>query len=163
MLEQLRTVYPNSPISSIVPVIAHNNKELQNFVDKLFKEVAGKLELKVGVRTDEEVVANKGTFDTIEARTLSISETGALHSQLAEYIRKNLLASTLNKIEEMEQVYRATITKVDNFNSEVSEIRSLSTGAYNEVESLKRAVTALRTEMAEVRTDLKIIKELLKL
>ena len=109
------------------------------------------------------MVANKGTFDTIEARTLSISETGALYSQLAEYIRKNLLASTLNKIEEMEQVYRATITKVDNFNSDVAEIRSLSTGAYNEVESLKRAVTTLRTEMAEVRTDLKIIKELLKL
>ena len=100
----LRTLNVDTPIATIVPVVNHNNKELEALHERVFKEDEDGIAVKIGISTDKDIKANKGVFDSIEARTLSIEEDSALVSSLAEYVRTTLLAPIQNEMREKNEV-----------------------------------------------------------
>lgn len=159
----LRTLNVDTPIATIVPVVNHNNKELEALHDKVFKENEDGIEVKIGISTDKDVKANKGFFDSIEARTLKIEEDSALASSLAEYVRTTLLAPMQNEMREKNEVYTASITSINALSLKMETAEKNAEEALRIAKSNREEAEEIKKILQAVLSDINTIKEYLKL
>ena len=159
----LRTLNVDTPIATIVPVVNHNNKELEALHDKVFKENEDGIEVKIGISTDKDVKANKGVFDSIEARTLKIEEDSALASSLAEYVRTTLPAPMQNEMREKNEVYTASITSINALSLKMETAEKNAEEALRIAKSNREEAEEIKKILQAVLSDINTIKEYLKL
>lgn len=159
----LRTLNVDTPIATIVPVVNHNNKELEALHERVFKEDENGLAVKIGISTDKDIKANKGVFDSIEARTLSIEEDSALVSSLAEYVRTTLLAPIQNEMREKNEVYTASITSINALSLKMEKAEQNADEALRIAKSNREEAEEIKKIIQAVLSDINTIKEYLKL
>ena len=159
----LRTLNVDTPIATIVPVVNHNNKELEALHERVFKEDENGLAVKIGISTDKDIKANKGVFDSIEARTLSIEEDSALVSSLAEYVRTTLLAPIQNEMTEKNEVYTASITSINALSLKMEKAEQNADEALRIAKSNREEAEEIKKILQAVLSDINTIKEYLKL
>ena len=159
----LRTLNVDTPIATIVPVVNHNNKELEALHERVFKEDENGLAVKIGISTDKDIKANKGVFDSIEARTLSIEEDSALVSSLAEYVRTTLLAPIQNEMREKNEVYTASITSINALSLKMEKAEQNADEALRIAKSNREEAEEIKKILQAVLYDINTIKEYLKL
>lgn len=159
----LRTLNVDTPIATIVPVVNHNNKELEALHERVFKEDENGLAVKIGISTDKDIKANKGVFDSIEARTLSIEEDSALVSSLAEYVRTTLLAPIQNEMREKNEVYTASITSINALSLKMEKAEQNANEALRIAKSNREEAEEIKKILQAVLSDINTIKEYLKL
>ena len=159
----LRTLNVDTPIATIVPVVNHNNKELEALHEKVFKEDEDGIAVKIGISTDKDIKANKGVFDSIEARTLSIEEDSALVSSLAEYVRTTLLAPIQNEMREKNEVYTASITSINALSLKMEKAEQNADEALRIAKSNREEAEEIKKILQAVLSDINTIKEYLKL
>lgn len=159
----LRTLNVDTPIATIVPVVNHNNKELEALHERVFKEDENGLAVKIGISTDKDIKANKGVFDSIEARTLSIEEDSALVSSLAEYVRTTLLAPIQNEMREKNEVYTASITSINALSLKMEKAEQNADEALRIAKSNREEAEEIKKILQAVLSDINTIKEYLKL
>lgn len=159
----LRTLNVDTPIATIVPVVNHNNKELEALHERVFKEDENGLAVKIGISTDKDIKANKGVFDSIEARTLSIEEDSALVSSLAEYVRTTLLAPIQNEMREKNEVYTASITSINALSLKMEKAEQNADEALRIAKSNREEAEEIKKILQDVLSDINTIKEYLKL
>lgn len=159
----LRTLNVDTPIATIVPVVNHNNKELEALHERVFKEGENGLVVKIGISTDKDIKANKGVFDSIEARTLSIEEDSALVSSLAEYVRTTLLAPIQNEMREKNEVYTASITSINALSLKMEKAEQNADEALRIAKSNREEAEEIKKILQAVLSDINTIKEYLKL
>lgn len=159
----LRTLNVDTPIATIVPVVNHNNKELKALHERVFKEDEDGIAVKIGISTDKDIKANKGVFDSIEARTLSIEEDSALVSSLAEYVRTTLLAPIQNEMREKNEVYTASITSINALSLKMEKAEQNADEALRIAKSNREEAEEIKKILQAVLSDINTIKEYLKL
>lgn len=159
----LRTLNVDTPIATIVPVVNHNNKELEALHERVFKEDEDGIAVKIGISTDKDIKANKGVFDSIEARTLSIEEDSALVSSLAEYVRTTLLAPIQNEMREKNEVYTASITSINALSLKMEKAEQNADEALRIAKSNREEADEIKKILQAVLSDINTIKEYLKL
>lgn len=159
----LRTLNVDTPIATIVPVVNHNNKELEALHERVFKEDEDGIAVKIGISTDKDIKANKGVFDSIEARTLSIEEDSALVSSLAEYVRTTLLAPIQNEMREKNEVYTASITSINALSLKMEKAEQNADEALRIAKSNREEAEEIKKIIQAVLSDINTIKEYLKL
>lgn len=159
----LRTLNVDAPIATIVPVVNHNNKELEALHERVFKEDEDGIAVKIGISTDKDIKANKGVFDSIEARTLSIEEDSALVSSLAEYVRTTLLAPIQNEMREKNEVYTASITSINALSLKMEKAEQNADEALRIAKSNREEAEEIKKILQAVLSDINTIKEYLKL
>lgn len=159
----LRTLNVDTPIATIVPVVNHNNKELEALHERVFKEDEDGIAVKIGISTDKDIKANKGVFDSIEARTLSIEEDSALVSSLAEYVRTTLLAPIQNEMREKNEVYTASITSINALSLKMEKSEQNADEALRIAKSNREEAEEIKKILQAVLSDINTIKEYLKL
>lgn len=159
----LRTLNVDTPIATIVPVVNHNNKELEALHERVFKEDEDGIVVKIGISTDKDIKANKGVFDSIEARTLSIEEDSALVSSLAEYVRTTLLAPIQNEMREKNEVYTASITSINALSLKMEKAEQNADEALRIAKSNREEAEEIKKILQAVLSDINTIKEYLKL
>lgn len=159
----LRTLNVDTPIATIVPVVNHNNKELEALHERVFKEDEDGIAVKIGISTDKDIKANKGVFDSIEARTLSIEEDSALVSSLAEYVRTILLAPIQNEMREKNEVYTASITSINALSLKMEKAEQNADEALRIAKSNREEAEEIKKILQAVLSDINTIKEYLKL
>ena len=159
----LRTLNVDTPIATIVPVVNHNNKELEALHERVFKEDEDGIAVKIGISTDKDIKANKGVFDSIEARTLSIEENSALVSSLAEYVRTTLLAPIQNEMREKNEVYTASITSINALSLKMEKAEQNADEALRIAKSNREEAEEIKKILQAVLSDINTIKEYLKL
>lgn len=159
----LRTLNVDTPIATIVPVVNHNNKELESLHERVFKEDEDGIAVKIGISTDKDIKANKGVFDSIEARTLSIEEDSALVSSLAEYVRTTLLAPIQNEMREKNEVYTASITSINALSLKMEKAEQNADEALRIAKSNREEAEEIKKILQAVLSDINTIKEYLKL
>nr|DAP39522.1 MAG TPA: hypothetical protein [Caudoviricetes sp.]DAS42073.1 MAG TPA: hypothetical protein [Caudoviricetes sp.]DAU32840.1 MAG TPA: hypothetical protein [Bacteriophage sp.]DAX55660.1 MAG TPA: hypothetical protein [Caudoviricetes sp.] len=159
----LRTLNVDTPIATIVPVVNHNNKELEALHERVFKEDEDGIAVKIGISTDKDIKANKGVFDSIEARTLSIEEDSALVSSLAEYVRTTLLAPIQNEMREKNEVYTASITSINALSLKMEKAEQNADEALRIAKSNREEAEEIKKILQAVLSDINTIKEYLKL
>lgn len=159
----LRTLNVDTPIATIVPVVNHNNKELEALHERVFKEDEDGIAVKIGISTDKDIKANKGVFDSIEARTLSIEEDSALVSSLAEYVRSTLLAPIQNEMREKNEVYTASITSINALSLKMEKAEQNADEALRIAKSNREEAEEIKKILQAVLSDINTIKEYLKL
>jgi hypothetical protein len=159
----LRTLNVDTPIATIVPVVNHNNKELEALHEMVFKEDEDGIAVKIGISTDKDIKANKGVFDSIEARTLSIEEDSALVSSLAEYVRTTLLAPIQNEMREKNEVYTASITSINALSLKMEKAEQNADEALRIAKSNREEAEEIKKILQAVLSDINTIKEYLKL
>ena len=159
----LRTLNVDTPIATIVPVVNHNNKELEALHERVFKEDEDGIAVKIGISTDKDIKANKGVFDFIEARTLSIEEDSALVSSLAEYVRTTLLAPIQNEMREKNEVYTASITSINALSLKMEKAEQNADEALRIAKSNREEAEEIKKILQAVLSDINTIKEYLKL
>jgi len=159
----LRTLNVDTPIATIVPVVNHNNKELEALHERVFKEDEYGIAVKIGISTDKDIKANKGVFDSIEARTLSIEEDSALVSSLAEYVRTTLLAPIQNEMREKNEVYTASITSINALSLKMEKAEQNADEALRIAKSNREEAEEIKKILQAVLSDINTIKEYLKL
>ena len=159
----LRTLNVDTPIATIVPVVNHNNKELEALHERVFKEDEDGIAVKIGISTDKDIKANKGVFDSIEARTLSIEEDSARVSSLAEYVRTTLLAPIQNEMREKNEVYTASITSINALSLKMEKAEQNADEALRIAKSNREEAEEIKKILQAVLSDINTIKEYLKL
>lgn len=159
----LRTLNVDTPIATIVPVVNHNNKELEALHERVFKEDEDGIAVKIGISTDKDIKANKGVFDSIEARTLSIEEDSALVSSLAEYVSTTLLAPIQNEMREKNEVYTASITSINALSLKMEKAEQNADEALRIAKSNREEAEEIKKILQAVLSDINTIKEYLKL
>lgn len=159
----LRTLNVDTPIATIVPVVNHNNKELEALHERVFKEDEDGIAVKIGISTDKDIKANKGVFDSIESRTLSIEEDSALVSSLAEYVRTTLLAPIQNEMREKNEVYTASITSINALSLKMEKAEQNADEALRIAKSNREEAEEIKKILQAVLSDINTIKEYLKL
>lgn len=159
----LRTLNVDTPIATIVPVVNHNNKELESLHERVFKEDEDGIAVKIGISTDKDIKANKGVFDSIEARTLSIEEDSALVSSLAEYVRTTLLAPIQNEMREKNEVYTASITSINALSLKMEKAEQNADEALRIAKSNREEAEEIKKILQAVLSDINTIKEYMKL
>ena len=159
----LRTLNVDTPIATIVPVVNHNNKELEALHERVFKEDEDGIAVKIGISTDKDIKANKGVFDSIEARTLSIEEDSALVSSLAEYVRTTFLAPIQNEMREKNEVYTASITSINALSLKMEKAEQNADEALRIAKSNREEAEEIKKILQAVLSDINTIKEYLKL
>lgn len=159
----LRTLNVDTPIATIVPVVNHNNKELEALHERVFKEDEDGIAVKIGISTDKDIKANKGVFDSIEARTLSIEDDSALVSSLAEYVRTTLLAPIQNEMREKNEVYTASITSINALSLKMEKAEQNADEALRIAKSNREEAEEIKKILQAVLSDINTIKEYLKL
>lgn len=159
----LRTLNVDTPIATIVPVVNHNNKELEALHERVFKEDEDGIAVKIGISTDKDIKANKGVFDSIEARTLSIEEDSALVSSLAEYVRTTLLAPIQNEMREKNEVYTSSITSINALSLKMEKAEQNADEALRIAKSNREEAEEIKKILQAVLSDINTIKEYLKL
>ena len=159
----LRTLNVDTPIATIVPVVNHNNKEIEALHERVFKEDEDGIAVKIGISTDKDIKANKGVFDSIEARTLSIEEDSALVSSLAEYVRTTLLAPIQNEMREKNEVYTASITSINALSLKMEKAEQNADEALRIAKSNREEAEEIKKILQAVLSDINTIKEYLKL
>lgn len=159
----LRTLNVDTPIATIVPVVNHNNKELEALHERVFKEDEDGIAVKIGISTDKDIKANKGVFDSIEARTLSIEEDSALVSSLAEYVRTTLFAPIQNEMREKNEVYTASITSINALSLKMEKAEQNADEALRIAKSNREEAEEIKKILQAVLSDINTIKEYLKL
>ncbi len=159
----LRTLNVDTPIATIVPVVNHNNKELEALHERVFKEDEDGIAVKIGISTDKDIKANKGVFDSIEARTLSIEEDSALVSSLAEYVRTTLLAPIQNEMREKNEVYTASITSINALSLKMEKAEQNADEALRIAKSNREEAEEIKKILQAVLSDINTIKEYMKL
>lgn len=159
----LRTLNVDTPIATIVPVVNHNNKELEALHERVFKEDEDGIAVKIGISTDKDIKANKGVFDSIEARTISIEEDSALVSSLAEYVRTTLLAPIQNEMREKNEVYTASITSINALSLKMEKAEQNADEALRIAKSNREEAEEIKKILQAVLSDINTIKEYLKL
>lgn len=159
----LRTLNVDTPIATIVPVVNHNNKELEALHERVFNEDEDGIAVKIGISTDKDIKANKGVFDSIEARTLSIEEDSALVSSLAEYVRTTLLAPIQNEMREKNEVYTASVTSINALSLKMEKAEQNADEALRIAKSNREEAEEIKKILQAVLSDINTIKEYLKL